>query len=300
MAHRTWREALGKLDGEPAGVRAWLTDGGFDRLPASRPREWRTLCHEPGQTFEEFVTAVSRPEAIRRVIYLQPYDDLTGLSDTCRSLLAAFVSAFFGLPVRVLPDRPMRPGDLTPRRAPDTGGWQVSAAAVLQGLRADRPPDAFCVLGLTAQDLYPSPLISFSFGTASPSCRVGVCSVARFGPPFCEDVPGERQGAMRRRCCRVLAHEIGHIAGLAHCVYFRCLMNGSANPEESERRPLHLCPVDLRKLHWLLGFDLAGRYAALDRFWRAAGDPAEADWAHARLSAGSWHPAATRGTLPVG
>jgi archaemetzincin len=90
---------------------------------------------------------------------------------------------------------------------------------------------------------------------------------------------------MRRRCCRVIAHEIGHMAGIDHCVYFRCLMNGSSSLAESDRRPLHLCPVDLRKLQWLIGFEFAERYTRLQKFWRAAGDDDEAAWAAGRLRA---------------
>jgi hypothetical protein len=36
--------------------------------------------------------------------------------------------------------------------------------------------------------------------------------------------------------------------GIEHCVWFRCLLNGSNHFAESDARPSHLCPVDLRKL----------------------------------------------------
>jgi archaemetzincin len=62
-------------------------------------------------------------------------------------------------------------------------------------------------------------------------------------------------------------------------------MNGSASLAESERRPLHLCPIDLRKLQWLLGFDLTERYRHLQQFWRDVGDDEEATWIASRLPA---------------
>lgn len=71
--------------------------------------------------------------------------------------------------------------------------------------------------------------------------------------------------------------------GLRHCTYFRCLMNGSNHLEESDRRPLHLCPVDLRKLHWAVEFDMIGRYERLFAFWRRAGVLDEAGWVERRL-----------------
>ncbi len=121
--------------------------------------------------------------------------------------------------------------------------------------------------------------------------------MARYGPPFCEDAPGRPPGERLKRCCRVIAHEIGHIAGLAHCVYFRCLMNGSSSLAESDRRPLHLCPIDLRKLQWLVGFDVAERYASLHGFWRAAGEDPEAAWAEQRSSGGERPPARDAGPV---
>jgi archaemetzincin len=284
MDRSPWRHALGELRDAPASLRAMLEpNAAFESLPNPQPREWLALHEEDGQTFDEYVRTVTRPSAAERTIYLQPVDDLVGLSATCLSTLAAFAGAFFRLDVRVLPPLRLDPSTLTTRAAPDKGTPQVYTGDILRRLLAGKPADALCVLGITAHDLYPHPIVSFAFGEASATSRVGVCSVARYGPPFCEDAPGLQPGAMRRRCCRVIAHEIGHMAGIGHCVYFRCLMNGSASLSESERRPLHLCPIDLRKLQWLLEFDLTERCRVLQRFWHAVGDDYEADWNANRL-----------------
>jgi archaemetzincin len=71
--------------------------------------------------------------------------------------------------------------------------------------------------------------------------------------------------------------------GLAHCTYFNCLMNGSNHLAESDRRPLHLCPVCLRKLQWNISFDVLERYSTLERFDRDAGFIDEADWLNRRI-----------------
>lgn len=73
--------------------------------------------------------------------------------------------------------------------------------------------------------------------------------------------------------------------GLLHCIYFNCLMNGSNHLAESDRRPLHLCPVDLRKLQWALGFDIGEHYRRLEAFWRQEGVDDEAAWIARRLAA---------------
>jgi archaemetzincin len=65
------------------------------------------------------------------------------------------------------------------------------------------------------------------------------------------------------RSCRLLTHEIGHLLGIDHCIYYKCLMNGSGHIEEDFSQPLFLCPVDLRKLSQLAEFDIIQRYEQL-------------------------------------
>ena len=75
------------------------------------------------------------------------------------------------------------------------------------------------------------------------------CTALRYDPAFYGKPQTPDYGALvLRRSCKVLAHETAHIFGLAHCIYFSCLMNGSNHLAESDRRPLHLCPVCLREL----------------------------------------------------
>lgn len=45
-----------------------------------------------------------------------------------------------------------------------------------------------------------------------------------------------------------MAHEIGHMFGLRHCIYFSCLMSGSNHLEETNAKPIEFCPVCIRKL----------------------------------------------------
>ena len=86
-----------------------------------------------------------------------------------------------------------------------------------------------------------------------------------------------------RRSGKVLVHETGHMFGLQHCIYYRCVFNGSNHLAESDARPMHACPVDLRKLQHSIGFSVTRRYAALHRFYRKAGFDDEAQWTRRRL-----------------
>ncbi len=73
-----------------------------------------------------------------------------------------------------------------------------------------------------------------------------------------------------------------------HCVYFHCLMNGSNHLQESDARPMHLCPVCLRKLHHSVGFDPVERYRNLLGFWKERqGEPEATDCLRAAQASAS-------------
>lgn len=81
---------------------------------------------------------------------------------------------------------------------------------------------------------------------------------------------------------RALAHETTHMFGIKHCIYYRCLMNGSNHMEETDASPLHLCPVCLRKVQWSTGLD--DRYRTLLRVYRDSGFDDEVQWLTRRLA----------------
>ena len=81
-----------------------------------------------------------------------------------------------------------------------------------------------------------------------------------------------------------LVHELGHMFGVQHCIHWSCVMNGSNHMEEADSRPLHLCPVDLRKLYHSIEFDPRKRYQALAEHYEAIGFETEAAWVRKRLA----------------
>jgi len=134
------------------------------------------------------------------------------------------------------------------RPSPDEGRPQLCAPDMIRGVARIVPKDARGVIIVTSHDLYPSEEWNYVFGAASGPARAAVVSCSRLGLD---------EGILVRRLARLMAHELLHVFGLRHCVYYRCLMNGSSGLQEADRRPTELCPVCLRKLSLGLRFDRA-------------------------------------------
>jgi archaemetzincin len=141
---------------------------------------------------------------------------------------------------------------------------------------------AFCYVGITMEDLYPGSDWNYVFGQASLRERVAVYSFVRYFPAFWGE-ESDDPTLVLRRSLKVLAHETAHAFGIRHCTAHLCVMNGSNHLEESDSRPLHLCPQDLRKLQWSVGFEVLDRYRRLGEFYREVGLDDEAEWIERRL-----------------
>lgn len=269
--------ALGSPLAIPADVRGLFSSSGFQPKRHPLPGEWMAQHEEGGQTLYDFIrSSPNRPDAQRRVIYLQPLGDWC--LDSCPPLgaLEQYARAFFRQEVEVLPAMALGDGRVTQRVNPHEGQRQLLTTDILRLLARSLPDDAFCMLGISMIDLYPDPNWNFVFGQASLRNRVGVYSFARY------TAEGDRQLTLRRSL-KVMAHEIGHMYGLTHCTYFECGLNGSNYLDESDRRPTHICPVCLRKLHWSAEIDPAERYFGLHEVYQTLGFSASAEFVRERV-----------------
>jgi len=142
-------------------------------------------------------------------------------------------------------------------------------------------PDAYSVTAVTMYDLYPDPSWNFVFGQARLKQSVGVFSFIRYGDFFynyhgkpLQVVPDtsrleiESYSIFLKRCLKVMFHETCHMFGIEHCTFFTCPMTGSNHLAESDSRPMFLCPMDLHKLQYVLGFDVIERYKLLENFYK--------------------------------
>lgn len=272
--------ALGPLDELSPALRAAFAPD-IDDLPLPRPRrgDWLDEHHERGQSYAAFVRGgYTRVERGRGTIVVVPIvagesprgpGELGGGAPSVATL-CDFVGRYFSLPARAGAALPIDEAGAT--RRGQGRRTQYRSGDLLEALKRRLPRDAYCVIGVTDVDLYPGPGWNFVFGEATFHERVGVHSFARYDPAFY----GEARGAAgeRRilaRGLKVMAHEVGHMVSMHHCVHFHCVMNGSNNLDEADRAPFHLCPVCRRKLHAALPHDPITREASLAEFYRGQG-----------------------------
>jgi archaemetzincin len=279
------RAAIGPLDSLSPVLRAALEpDSDFRPIPKPGPDDWLSSHREVPQTFLDFERSSPRqPDATRRVIYLLPLGDFPAGRSPPLDKLQRFAAAYFQMEVKILP---VTTGtNFTTRLNPNTKNRQILTVDVLRFLQARLPTDAFCVLAITMDDLYPDPSWNFVFGQASLHEGVGVFSFARYDPAFYGQQRGsDHESVLLRRSCKVLVHETGHMFGVSHCVFFACVMNGSNHLGESDSRPFHLCPVCLRKLQWSVKWDLVKRDESLAALYHEFGFERESNWTKARLT----------------
>ncbi|HOD81917.1 MAG: Peptidase family M54 [Planctomycetes bacterium ADurb.Bin126] len=230
------------------------------------PHDWLASHPEPGQTFEQYLAGrPTLPRRPRNVIYIQPLGEFTQPQRKIVTLTADFMGRYFALAVKVQPDLPLALVPAKARRThPTWGDKQILTSYVLDDILKPRlPKDAAAFIAFTASDLWPGEGWNFVFGQASLSERVGVWSIYRNGEP------DKGEAAFRLCLLRTLktaTHETAHMFGLWHCTKYECNMCGSNNRDESDRRPVALCPECLAKVCWACQADPAERFGSLIEF----------------------------------
>ncbi|XP_028569086.2 archaemetzincin-2 isoform X1 [Podarcis muralis] len=267
----------------------------FKPITLHSESDWISSHPEPTQDFAQFYHDPCRktPTPQKNRIYVQPigsFGDSRVSTDVYMKWLKDYCEAFYyGLIVRILGPVPVSHTGCPFRINENTHNLQIHAGHLLSYLKKKKPKDAFCIVGVTMIDLYPKDSWNFVFGQASLTEGMGIFSFARYDSDFysanykgtlktTKKLPPsdysvfdgyytpEITSKLLLRSCKTLTHEIGHIFGLHHCQWLECVMQGSNHLEESDRRPLDLCPICLRKLQSALGFNILERYKALQKW----------------------------------
>jgi archaemetzincin len=244
------------------------------RLGKSGPDDWLAHHAEAGQTFQEYAACDPvTPRPPRTVLYVQPLGEFSKTQRKIVMLTADFMGRHFGLPVKVRKDLPLSiiPAE-SRRKHPMWGMEQLLTGSVLSALKSRLPDDAAACIAFTTSDLWPGEGWNFVFGEASLTDRVGVWSIYRNGDPY------DSEEAFRLcllRTIKTATHETGHMFSMQHCTMYECNMCGSNNREESDRRPLALCPECLAKVCYATGVEPREHLRKLAEFCKQNGLTAE-------------------------
>lgn len=255
--------AVGLILGAPKSPDVEAPGGPWSRLPPPKEGEWLSVYREPGQTFSEYRNSQPvRPDGKRRRICILPCLTRAPADPALLERIRDYLAAFYGTPCDLLPPQAL------PAEAFHRERRQYRVERLAQTLLRALPEEALFLLAVTDRDLFIGDL-THVFGWASMRLRFGIVSTARV------DV-GRDRGVRLRRVLGLAAHECGHMLSMAHCVFYRCLMNGSQTVAESDARPLLLCPVCEAKLAWNLGLDSGERHGRLAGLLDGLGYPQEA------------------------
>ena len=140
----------------------------FEPNPPPKPGDWLAAHPESGQSFEEFVRSrPNRPDQARNQIYLYPWGDFPPEGSPPVEFRKEYAEVFFGMGTQILTPKAGGNPRFTTRINPFTKKRQILSADVPTYLRSLLRRDAFCLLAITMEDLYPDPAWSFVFGQAS-------------------------------------------------------------------------------------------------------------------------------------
>lgn len=146
--------------------------------------------------------------------------------------LAARVSRRVAVPCRVADKTLVGEIPLLPDRE------QLDADALLERLEQEPVNPSTIIVGITLRDLAVR-IFTFVFGQARQNGRAALVSLARLRPEFYGLAPDPELTA--HRAVTEILHEVGHAAGLTHCVDFACLMHFATNVETIDLRGNSFC-----------------------------------------------------------
>ncbi|CAF1252339.1 unnamed protein product [Rotaria sordida] len=262
----------------------------FLPFPIPNVGDWVTVHTEQGQTVQEF----------ERTVRTVPHSRAPSLETICE-----FSRPFFpGCQIEILPRI-----DFTDFSKHGQNGMRINSytkqpqyltSFIIGHLkkmkRRERKHDRqelFCI-GVTMADIYPGSNWNFVYGLASIDDGIGIYSFSRLDPLFpnaemagpCTD---EVRILILKRSISVFVHEVIHLFGVEHCIYYLCMMNGTETEEEMDGQPLYLCPICLRKMYSAIGkekkhFNVIQMYTKILELCKSLHFKDESAWYENRLN----------------
>lgn len=240
----------------------------YSHIPIPTSSDWLYQHKETGQSFKIYSTGmINQPSKLHDTIFLNILDNNEEVfnQELINNTIILIEAYYPGIKVSLM-DKNHSFEDLKVHSRQNGEYLQYNASQTVDALGKIIPKKrGLLVVGMTSYDIYPREDWNFVYGLANKMEGAGVFSFRRYIDHIAYKIKDrEKLNIMIfKLVSMVMIHEIGHLFGLAHCIYYDCKMNGSNHLEESFSRSLFLCPVCLRKIHFNLRFDIKKRYEGL-------------------------------------
>lgn len=237
----------------------------YTRLSEPEPGDWIAEHPEPSQSIDAYInSSPAVPDSLRKFIYLVPLDQFDSVELSLINITAEYLRAVLDLPVKIKTGISI---DDIPSDKKRNG--QLNSGYILHDLLIKNlPDDAVGMMAITSSDLYPDDDWNFVFGEANTRERVGVSSFYRYGDA------SESDSAFNfclRRLMGTTSHEFLHMLSMQHCKTYACVLNGSNSLQESDKKPLLICPLCLEKLNFALNENPSDYFRRLSFFYNKYG-----------------------------
>jgi archaemetzincin len=248
----------------------------YSEIDIPQPSDWLWEHRESGQTFNQYENGIQNtPTKTNYTIYIQNLDDgmeknkynKSFLNNEVLEHLKTLLELYYpGIKAKVNTEK----NNFTTLDIPNRINYpylQYHAGVTLDKLSNIIPSDGLVIIGLTCFDLYPKDEWNFVYGLANMKKACGIFSFRRYydqtGGYFINGPKVNFLDFVVKLSGRIMLHEVGHLFGLKHCIYFNCLLNGVNHIEETVKKPFEICPVCLRKIWSNLKFDKLNRFQSL-------------------------------------
>ncbi len=235
-------EALGEVSFKNE---SFMNIQNFKEIP--QPNNWLDNVNEYGQTVKNYKKQVKKFDK-NGIIYLNFLDNSTINKDE----LIEFIKIWFQREVIIIEENIVDFGDVKFREFNETKQYLVSDINKILNKKKRDYKNSICLFAITEKDLYPDEDWNYVFGESLINGEIGTLSLFRF--------------LNSKKIYKLIAHEIGHIFGLEHCIYYSCCMNGIMSSEDLDVLPDSLCPIDLNKLYYSMDLDIKKRQNELIKF----------------------------------
>ena len=154
-------------------------------------------------------------------------------------VIAANITAYYNLPVDILPMRPL------PESTFDEGRLKYNAGKLINILN-DWEFDGYSkIIGVISRDMF-IPIFNYVYGQAVQGGSRALVSIFRLNKNADGSTPST--ALVFERAAKLALHELGHLFDLFHCNETKCIMHFSGVIEDLNKIPFYLCRDCARRL----------------------------------------------------